>query len=547
MKPPSDHSVANVSEADWENTPIPVKRLVLNLLERVERLEQQVQELREENQQLRTENEQLKLENQQLKLENQQLREENGQLRLENQQLREQLGRNSQNSSQPPSQDAPRKFTPKAKKKSDKRRGGQPGHPGHERKLYPPQQCQSIEQHYPSHCINCGQSLSGEDPQPVRIQIVEIPPLVPIVREHRFHARVCTCCGQGTRAFDEAIVNGSGSGERLSALVALLSSEYRQSHAMVQRLLLEVFDVELSIGSINQLRQEISEAVAQTVKQAHQYVQQQPTLGSDETSFTQGNGDAQNPTKKQGWLWVLVTPLVCYFQVYLSRAQTAAQQLIGTSFTGRVISDRYGAYNWLDIQQRQLCWAHLKRDFTKIAQRDDGASAAVGEALLEQQKELFVQWYQVRDGTLSREAFIQRVEPIRFAVKSLLEEGATYEFTPKDKSSRAKTARTCQQLLKVEPALWLFVTTPGVEPTNNDAERALRSAVIWRKSSYGSQSAAGSQFVSRMLTVVTTLRLQQRPALEFLTQACRAKRLNQPPPSLLPTQTNTNQVLTPAA
>ncbi len=334
MITPPNETIAKLSEADWENTPIPVQRLVMNLLERVEHLEQQVQQLQNENRELRAENAQLRAENAQLK-------QENAQLKLENQGLREQLARNSQNSSQPPSQDPPRKFTPKTKPKSKKRRGGQPGHVGHERKLYPPEQCQSIEQHYPSHCIDCGQPLQGEDPAPVRLQIVDIPPLEPLVVEHRFHARVCTCCGQSTRAFEEAIVNGSGYGERLSAVVALLSSESRQSHAMVQRLLLELFEIELSIGSINRLRQEMSEAVAEVVTEAHQYVQQQPTVGSDETSFTQGNGDGQNPTKKQGWLWVLVTPLVCYFQVSLSRAQTAAQALIGTPFLGNLISDRY--------------------------------------------------------------------------------------------------------------------------------------------------------------------------------------------------------------
>jgi len=533
MKQPIGDSIDDISKADWAGTPIAVQQLVRNLLERVEQLEQQVKALHQEHEHLCTENQQLGSDYQRLA--------------TENQVLREQLQRNSQNSSQPPSQDPPRGFKAKPKEKSEKQRGGQPGHRGHERKLYPSEQCQSVENYYPSHCIHCGHRLRGEDLQPLRIQIVEIPPLTPIVNEHRFHARVCDCCGQGTRAVVEDIVNGRGYGERLSAVVALLSGEYRQSHGMVQRLLSELFGIEVSIGSINQLRQEMSEAVADAVEQAHRYVQHQSTVGSDETSFRQGNGDGQNPTGKQGWLWVLVTPLVCYFQVCLSRAQATAQQLLGEGFTGNLISDRYGAYNWLEVRQRQVCWAHLKRDFTKIAERDDGDSAALGAALLEQQKALFEQWYQVRDGTLLRAAFIEAVKPIRLTVKSLLEQGANYAIAPEEKSPRAKTARTCQQLLKVEPALWLFVTTVGVEPTNNDAERALRPAVLWRKSSFGSQSATGSLFVSRMLTVVTSLRLQQRHVLDFLTQACRAKRLQQPAPSLLPTTLNSDSVVAPAA
>ena len=517
-----------VSKTDWDNTPIPVQELVVNLLGRVERVEQQVQSLHQEQQQLRAEN-------QALRAENQQLREENQALRAENQQVREQLGRNSQNSSQPPSQDMARKAKTKSKPKSGKQRGGQPGHEGHQQRLYPVEQCEVVKDYYPEHCIECGSQLKGEDPSPVRIQIVDIPPIKPMIEEHRFHGRVCECCGQETRAFEAMIVNGSRYGERLSAVVALLSGEYRQSHSMVQGLVQELFDIELSTGSINHLRQEMSEAVAEAVEQAHQYVQQQGTIGSDETSFRQGNGDGQNPTGQKAWLWVLVTPLVCYFQVCLSRATATAKQLIGEPFKGWLISDRYGAYNWLDIGQRQVCWAHLKRDFTKIAERWDGASTAVGVALLEQEKELFERWYQVRDGTLTRAAFQQVVEPIRLEVKSLLEEGADYAASPKDNSPRAKTARTCQQLLKVEPALWLFVRVEGVKPTNNDAERALRPAVLWRKMSFGAQSAAGSLFVSRMLTVVTSLRLQERNVLDFLTQACRAKRLQQPSPSFLPT------------
>jgi regulator of replication initiation timing len=540
MKQPCNDLIASLSRTDWDNTPIPVQTLIVHLLERVERLEQQVEGLQQEQQQLRSEHQAVHTENQQLRAENQQLKQEN-------QQLQEQLARNSQNSSQPPSRDIARTTKSKPNANRGKRRGGQAGHQGHQQKLYPLEQCQVVKNHYPHHCIECGDRLKGEDPCPVRIQIVDIPPIKANIEEHRFHARVCACCGTATRAFEETIVNGSRYGARLSAVVALLSGEYRQSHGMVQRLIQELFDIELSVGSINHLRQEMSEAVATAVEQARKYVQQQPTIGSDETSFRQGNGDGQNPTGKKGWLWGLVSPLVCYFQVCLSRSQATAKQLIGEAFKGWFISDRYGAYNWLDLTQRQVCWAHLKRDFTKIAERDEGESAAIGAALLEQQKELFERWYQVRDGTLSRIAFSEVVQPIRLEVKSLLEQGANYAAPANDKSLRAKTARNCQQLLKVEPALWLFVTTEGVEPTNNNAERALRPAVLWRKSSFGSQSAAGSLFVSRMLTVVTSLRLQQRHVLDFLTQACRAKRLHQPAPSLLPTLPVIDSEVAPAA
>jgi hypothetical protein len=483
--------LSTISEADWERTPESVRRLVKQLVEQISVLA-----------------------------------ERQGH-------LEEQVKRNSTNSSQPPSQDQPKGFKPVKKGKSGNQRGAQLGHQGHQQGLYAPEACEEIKDHYPFECQECGARLSGADESPQRIQIVEIPPLVPIVVEHRFHAIECTCCGIRTRAYDQQIVDGSRYGERLCALVGLLSGEYRQSHRMVVRLLAEVFEVSLSVGSVEKLRQEISEAVAEPVMVAQEYVQQQAQVNVDETSFRQGNSDGKNPTHKQGGVWVVVSPLVCCFQVVLSRSQAAAQQVLGANFAGTITSDRCGAYNWLALEQRQVCWAHLKRDFTQIAQRT-GVSQALGEQLLKQQEQLFNLWYQVRDGTLASEALITQVAPIQQQVKALLQQGADYDVGKQEKTPLAKTVRTCKKLLKVEPAFWLCVTIEGIEPTNNAAEQAIRPAVLWRKCSYGSQSAQGSLFVARMLTVVTTLRKQHRNVLDYLTQAALAHRQNQSAPSLLP-------------
>jgi len=497
--PPSDQ----ISNADWAQTPESVKRSVVRLVERVEQLERQYEALK-----------------------------------AENTLLREQLKQNSQNSSKPPSQDLEKGFKPKEKKEKGKSRGAQFGHEGHEQKLYPTEACETVVEHYPERCIDCGEKLQGHDPEPYRVQQVEIPLVKPVVKEDRFHRLTCERCGTTTRVWDEQIINGSRYGERVVAHVGALSGQYRQSHRMVQDLLSDLFGIELSIGSINQLRQEGSASVATAVDTAQRYVQQQAQVNMDETSFAQGNHDGKNPQHSKGWLWVMVTPLVSYFAVCLSRSGTVCQQLLGEAFAGIVGSDRFSGYSHLDLTKRQVCWAHLKRDFTKIAERD-GSAGELGKALLAQQRLLFDQWYRVRDGTLTRLEFAVSVQPIRDTFHQLLSEGASYEIAPKEKTPRAKTRRTCQQLLKVESALWTFVTTNDVEPTNNAAERALRPAVLWRKNSFGSQSAEGSLFVSRMLTVVTSLRAQNRPVLEFLVQACRASRHGQLPPSLLPIQDST--------
>jgi transposase len=257
-------------------------------------------------------------------------------------------------------------------------------------------------------------------------------------------------------------------------------------------------------------------------------------LMHNQTSFGQDNQDGLNPEQRRGWLWVLWTPLVSFFSVHLSRSQQVAQQLLSSEFGGYLVTDRCGSYGWLDPKQRQVCWAHLLRDFQAMAERP-GASAEIGEALLRRGYRLFHWWHRVRDGTLCEGLFHQAVAQLRSGLVAELEAAANLPMNPKAETPVAKTARTCARLLKVEPALWTFVQVAGVEPTNNAAERALRPAVIWKYTSFGSRSQAGSEFVARMLTLNSTLKAQHRSILEFLTQSCQAARLGVDGPSLLPT------------
>ena len=453
-------------------------------------------------------------------------------LRIENERLREQARASSRNSSQPPSSDTPSVPPRKKRRSSGKKRGAQPGHEGHRRKLYPAEECRSVSNHRPTACGACGTALTGSDPDPVRHQVVELPEVKPLVDEHRLHQLVCPACGEVTRASLPSSVTASGYGSRLQALVGLLSGKYRQSERQTPEALADFFQVAVAVGTINHLRPEVSESLAAPVAAATVLAQAQTAANADETGWRQGNSDGNNPTQRKAWLWVMVTSSVTVFQIHLNRGQAAAKQLLG-KFAGYLITDRWTGYGWWPLELRQLCWAHLIREFQKFADRG-GASQAIGEALLAQAHKLFELWHRIRDGTLTREGFAAAVVEIRAAVHKWLAEGAAYQVERGDKSVRAKTARTCQALLKVEQALWLFVRVVGIEPTNNAAERALRPAVIWRRVSLGTQSALGSQFVARMLTVTQTLRTQQRPVLEFLTEACEAARQGTPAPSLLP-------------
>jgi transposase len=512
----SSPSRSSITKLEAENTRL--RKNLQQALEEIRRLKEEVGQLEEEKRRLKEEVGQLKGENARLK---EQLA-----------QLQEQLRGNSQNSSRPPSSDGPAKPKRPRRKPSGKKRGGQPGHEGRHRELLPPDECDAIHDHKPDRCEHCGVELDGDDPAPERHQVTETPPFKPLVEEHRLHALDCPCCGRKTRAALPEGVSRSCFGPRLVALVAVLAALYRQSATMTQEVLRTIFGVEISTGAIIELRAEASAAVEEAVAEAFDYVQEQPVVYADETGFKQGNADNNNPTKRKAWLWTAVTPLVTVFLVLLSRGQGAAKELLG-DFEGILVSDRWSGYNWVPVSLRQLCWAHLKREFQKIAERP-GMAGRLGKRLLALEGELFRFWGRVRDGTLSRAVFRIHALDIRSRLRALLEEGASWPRRRGDKGAAAKTSRTCAELLKLELAMWTFVYVEGVEPTNNHAERALRHAVIWRKISLGSQSEAGSVFVARMLTVVMSLRLQERNCLEFLVEAVKAKRTGSSAPSLLP-------------
>jgi transposase len=190
-----------------------------------------------------------------------------------------------------------------------------------------------------------------------------------------------------------------------------------------------------------------------------------------------------------------------------------------------LVTDRWSAYKHWPIEQRQLCWAHLLREFTAFTERG-GPAARLGRALLKDADTMFAGWHRVREGTLSRPRFWREMRPLRRRVERRLGRGA--------QDTDGKTAATCRDLVQLATALWTFIDVPGVEPTNNAAERALRPAVLWRKGCFGTHSAAGSRFAERMLTIATTLKQQGRNVVDYVAQACMASLHAQPPPSLLP-------------
>jgi len=437
-------------------------------------------------------------------------------LQEQNRALQERLHQNSRNSSRPPSSDPPQSPRPR-RPRGPRRRGGQPGHPGHTRTLLPVEEVDEVVVLKPDQCRGCYAPLWGDDPVPFRHQVIEIPPIQPVVTEYQWHQLACPACGETTRAPWPAGVPSGTYGPRVQATVALCTGAYRLSKRTTQQVMDEVFGVPMSVGTIIPLEQATIAAVAAPVEEARTYVHEQAVAHLDETSWCQGG--------KRAWLWVAVTSLVTVFLVRMSRGGQVARALLGEQFSGILVTDRYSAYNWYPVRWRQLCWAHLLRDFEAMRGRG-GHSEEIGDALLAQAHQMFAWWHQVREGTLKRSTFRSYMSPLRREVERLLEAGS--------QCGVPKTAGTCRDILKRRQALWTFVQVEGVEPTNNTAERSIRPGVLWRKGSFGTQSAEGSRFVESMMTVVATLKQQQRNVLEYLTAACEAALRGEAAPSLLP-------------
>jgi len=295
-----------------------------------------------------------------------------------------------------------------------------------------------------------------------------------------------------------------------------MTGAYRMSKRMVQTFCADVLGVPICAGQVCASEAETAVATAAVVQELRAYVRHRPA-NVDETSWRQNH--------QRGWLWTVVTQTVTVFTIALSRAASVAQGLVDPSAKQVITTDRYKGYLWLPLRQRQLCWAHLTRDFQAMVDRANTGSR-IGEELLCCAQDLFTWWYRVRDGTMSRSTFQRYIADLRPWVRSQLEAGSV--------CSCAQTAGTCRELLAVEPALWTFVGVEGIEPTNNAAERALRHAVQWRKTSHGTESEAGSRFVENILTIVATSRQQGRNVLEYLAECCRAHIRGNDLPSLLP-------------
>lgn len=425
------------------------------------------------------------------------------------------LRSNPRNSSKPPSTEHPHAKPPANKPKSQRKRGGQPGHPKFERALIPVEECAAVHEHRPKECRGCGGKLSGVDPAPLRHQVWELPEIKPLVSEHRRHRLTCSCCGTVTCGELPPGVPQGQAGPRLIAFAALLMGSFRQSKRKTALFLESVLQIPCSPGWVVKLQNQATAALRPGYEELAERLPAEGRLNIDESPHKQG------PLKT--WLWAFVAAT---FTVFALRPTRKAEELyahVGEEFPGVVGCDRAKMY--VALPRIQWCWAHLIRDFQALIDSGDGQAKRLGHDLLREVNAMFDLWYRVRDGTLTRRVFQQRMRPLRRKVEALLLRGVF--------SGNRLFVGMCEELYRGRANLWTFVDVARVEPTNNGAERALRHAVIWRKLSFGTQSDSGNRFVETTLTAIETCRQQGRNAFDYLIEALHASFAGKPAPSLL--------------
>ena len=448
--------------------------------------------------------------------------------------LEAQARQDSRTSSKPPSSDPPksraeRRALARAKAKElmgreggvSREPGAQEGHQGAGRELRPEDQIDEIVDHFPDACGSCGRAFLVEQRRAGgrfgRHQVAELPPISVVWSEHRTHQVRCRHCRTRTAASLPVGIAGSAFGPRLQAAIATLTAAYRISRRGIAELARDLFGVELSAGAVDAICQRTSAALAGPHLQLQDAVLDQHAVHVDETGWrTSGEGRA---------LWTATTPDAVFLQIAERCNREQFNALIGTTYPGIVVSDRWNGYSHLDPNQRQVCWSHLQRDFRRHAD-GLGEQKPFGEQGLQFTRQVFAAWRAYQHEHHDRARLKHEIAPIQTQLRQLLENASP-------KKARNRWHRQfANNLLKIWPALWTFITTPGVEPTNNPAERALRGPVIHRKLSHGTQSNDGERFAERALSAAGTCRQQRRSLFTYLSDLITAHNRGDPFPQL---------------
>lgn len=441
--------------------------------------------------------------------------------------LNQRLNQDSTNSSRAPSSDTPEaKVKRKAEAKKTlsrtkkRKQGAQPGHQAVRVPLVELSENDRVVECKPETCQYCGESLAEQsDPLPWRRQTYEVE-IVRRVTEYRKHRCECPTCGKVTEGILPPEALGSAYCPTVVLLTGMLTGLCQVSRRVASVFIENISGIPISVGSVSNQEKELTEASVPVMQEIQTVAQNASQGNADETGFGLKSG-------RSGWLWVLVTPLAVLFRLFEGRAGKYAGQLLG-KFAGILTSDRWGGYNGYAEENRQLCWAHLIRDF-KSMEETGPSGKTIGRELRKASYKMFRMWHrfkrwkrerELQGAPVAMEGFAKQVEPLRCRVRALLEEGVD-RGVPK-----------CKTILKVEPLLWTFTRNADVEPTNNAAERAIRRAVIWKKRSFGVESDRGARYVESMLSILATCACNGVNAAYFLRDMIHSHRSKTPVPDI---------------
>ena len=425
--------------------------------------------------------------------------------------LQERVKLDSQSSSKPPSSDGPGRPNRAQRRASGRKRGAQFGHKGSNRAMIDESKVDHIIDCQPAPVCECGGAVVVSTAAPQRHQVFDIPEVQGLIDEYRLYSGRCQGCGKVHGGVLPAGVPRGQLGPRALSLIGMLGTRYHLSQRKIRHLMDQVLGVNFSVGAISQAQGKVAEALATPVAEARDSLATAQAVWMDETHHKREGG--------YYWAWAVVQPKLAVFSIYPSRARYVIEDILGKDCTATVTTDRYAAYGHLDIERRQVCWAHLVRDVQRIAQRP-GLAGRLGARLLGLSLVMFRQ----RDkGQLHG----RTLEGLQRRLHAALTRAA-------EQPHCKRTARTCANLLKLWPALWTFTTDPALAPTNNAAEQALRSLVLKRKISGPTRSLRGDRFIARGFTAHETCLRQGRNLWAFLQQAVHAWIDGTAAPSLLP-------------
>lgn len=442
--------------------------------------------------------------------------------------------KNSTNSSKPPSSDglAGEQRLRGRRHKSKRKPGAQPGHPGHHRQLVPTAEVSSVEVLLPKQCGHCGGKLPQRrgkvttEGDPRRHQVTEVPVVKAHITEYQFPNVVCGDCGAATRApLPEEIAGQFG--PQLTALIAYWTVVCRLPRRLVEAMLADVLGIDISLGSTQKAWEEVSHAVQQPVGQLQEQLPREAVLNVDETGW-RTNGDKR-------WIWALVANRFVFYVVASTRGAEVLVSLLGAVFRGILCSDRWVVYLTYHSGRMQLCWAHLKRNILGIADyaRSPSSRQFCRDALAIV-AQLFRLWHRFRGQLRDRRGNPQPIDRRQLIEKSIPLQKKLFALAEAHLDDNDREVRNLATALFIHcERLFTFLEEDGVEPTNNVVEQALRTAVQWRKISFGNRSRNGEIATARLLTITQTCKRQQRHVLGYLTEAIRCHRRQAVAPSLL--------------